>query len=449
MTSTDLARSTTDLATTDPAELARVVESLVVRGDISALSTADRSRYYMKMCESLGLNPHAQPLAFLKLNGKEVLYATKGATDQLAAMHRLNRRMIDGPRVIDLGGTKLVYAVCEATHPNGRTETAIATVPLIDPVNVLMKCETKAKRRATLSILGLGMLDEMEIETIPASARSEAEQPVLPAETEDRVEDSSRAMVVYANALEDADRPSQVRAAYLALQDGLRAEGKDPDGWTKTARAEALAALRYLGWAPNTAELDQLISVAGHDLAAMLDVPTHIQPGALPLWYTTHKAAVEALPGNHPGIAKVLVARRLAGLTGDPDGAATKRANVAFGKAIAALPVEAPPAAADPDAPFPRGEPGADDGDEDWYATPGAIREYLAGKGTRREVERAVRKHAQRLRSDAARLTFTNAAVARLAEIAATRPGSDGTMPTTETLRRDVAQWADEGPTKG
>ncbi|MDQ3831524.1 MAG: hypothetical protein M3361_19940 [Candidatus Tectomicrobia bacterium] len=33
--------------------------------------------------------------------------------------------------------------------------------------NALMKCETKAKRRVTLSIAGLGWLDETEIETIP------------------------------------------------------------------------------------------------------------------------------------------------------------------------------------------------------------------------------------------------------------------------------------------
>ena len=45
-TDTTLAR--TDTAS--PAELARVVESLVVRGDISALSTTDRSAYYLRMC---------------------------------------------------------------------------------------------------------------------------------------------------------------------------------------------------------------------------------------------------------------------------------------------------------------------------------------------------------------------------------------------------------------
>jgi hypothetical protein len=161
------------LATTaaDAHTQAKVIESLVLRGDLSGLGPVERARYYVQMCEGLGLNPHAQPFAFLRLNGKEVLYATRGATDQLAAIHKLNREIVDGPKVIDLAGTKLVYAVCRATHPNGRVETATATVPLVDPMNVLMRCETKAKRRATLSILGLGVLDEMELETIPANVQ--------------------------------------------------------------------------------------------------------------------------------------------------------------------------------------------------------------------------------------------------------------------------------------
>lgn len=157
---------------TDADVTAAVVESLVVKGDISGLRPEDRARYYVQLCESLGLNPASQPLAPLKLNGKEILYPTKGATDQLAAIHGVQREIIDGPRVIDLGGAKLVYAVCRATLPNGRSETAISTVPLQDPANVYMKCETKGKRRATLSLLGLGMLDESELDTIPAAAKA-------------------------------------------------------------------------------------------------------------------------------------------------------------------------------------------------------------------------------------------------------------------------------------
>src|SRR5258707_1713842 len=151
----------------------RVVESLVLRGDISALTPEERSRYYVQLCKSLGLSPAALPFTPLRLNGQEILYASRTATDQLTAIHRLTREIVDGPKVIDLAGMKLVYAVCKATHPNARSETAVATVPLTDPVNVLMKCETKAKRRATLSILGLGMLDETEVETILSGVKSQ------------------------------------------------------------------------------------------------------------------------------------------------------------------------------------------------------------------------------------------------------------------------------------
>jgi hypothetical protein len=161
----------------DTKTTARVVESMVLRGDISALSPEERAKFYLQMCDALGLTAATQPFAVLRLNGKEILYPTRGATDQLAAIHRLNREIIDGPRVIDVAGTKMIYAVCRATHPNGRVETAVATVPVNDPLNGLMKAETKAKRRATLSILGLGMLDETEIETIPAPARVELQPP--------------------------------------------------------------------------------------------------------------------------------------------------------------------------------------------------------------------------------------------------------------------------------
>lgn len=152
-------------------DAAKVVESLVLRGDLSGLNPQQRARHYVRVCESLGLNPDAQPFAYLRLNGKEILYATRGATDQLAAIHRITREIIDGPKVMDLAGTKVVMCAAKATHPNGRTETSIATLPFADPTNVLMKAETKAKRRVTMSILGLALLDEMELETIPAAVQ--------------------------------------------------------------------------------------------------------------------------------------------------------------------------------------------------------------------------------------------------------------------------------------
>lgn len=156
-----------DLATTPDAKL---YESLALKGDISALSPQEKTRYYAALCERLGLDPYTQPFTPLRLNGKEVLYASRAATDQLARIHGVTRRVVSRERLED------VYVVTvQASLPNGRTEDAIGAVPLGGLkgealANALMKAETKAKRRATLAILGLGMLDESELETIPKTA---------------------------------------------------------------------------------------------------------------------------------------------------------------------------------------------------------------------------------------------------------------------------------------
>jgi hypothetical protein len=161
----------------DPA----VVRSLVERGDLSALTPKQKVRLYNRICRELGLNPDTQPLAFLMLDGREVLYPTRGATDQLAAIHRIDREIVDGPKVAMVGGQEVMIATCKATHPDGRVDMSTGCCPLTDPVMAPMWAETKAKRRATLSILGLGMLDESEVALVrsPAAhgrpARTDAE----------------------------------------------------------------------------------------------------------------------------------------------------------------------------------------------------------------------------------------------------------------------------------
>jgi hypothetical protein len=68
----------------------------------------------------------------------------------------------------------VLVVTARATMPDGRVDESIGALP-IDKLqgearaNALMKCETKAKRRVTLSICGLGMLDESEIEGAQAT----------------------------------------------------------------------------------------------------------------------------------------------------------------------------------------------------------------------------------------------------------------------------------------
>ncbi len=158
-----------------------VVYSLSKAGDFSLLTDDERSAHYSSICSKLGLNALTKPMDYMRLNGKLVLYMNRGGTDQLAAIHKIKRRLTDGPKEIQIAGTKMIFAACEAELPDGRTEVSVATVPLNDPINVLMRAETKAKRRATLAILGLGLLDEMEVQDIDPAAKerpsSSKEQP--------------------------------------------------------------------------------------------------------------------------------------------------------------------------------------------------------------------------------------------------------------------------------
>jgi hypothetical protein len=93
---------TTEIQTTGSRDLARVAESLVTKGDLSGLTPEERARHYIATCESHGLNPHSQPFSFLTLNGKLVMYANRGASDQLASMHHVNRKIIRGPEEFTL-----------------------------------------------------------------------------------------------------------------------------------------------------------------------------------------------------------------------------------------------------------------------------------------------------------------------------------------------------------
>jgi hypothetical protein len=152
-----------------PQDGGALLERVIVQGDLSKLSPTERVVYYKQVCDSCGLNPLMKPLEFITLNGKLVLYALRAATDQLRKLHHVSIEILKRERSED---TYLVTA--KATMPDGRTDEAMGAVNLKGLsgdalANAYLKCETKAKRRVTLSICGLGMLDETEIETIPGA----------------------------------------------------------------------------------------------------------------------------------------------------------------------------------------------------------------------------------------------------------------------------------------
>lgn len=156
---------------TAPAALSgATLEKVVIGGDLSALTPGERVSYYLNVCRSTGLNPATRPFEYLRLNGKLVLYARKDATDQLRSLRSVSITKLECERIED------VYVVrAYAKDREGREDvsTGAVTVGSLKGellANATMKAETKAKRRVTLSICGLGLLDESEVGSI-ADAR--------------------------------------------------------------------------------------------------------------------------------------------------------------------------------------------------------------------------------------------------------------------------------------
>lgn len=155
---------------------AQLMESVLLQGDLSKLTPSQRVNYYKRVCESMGLNPLTRPFDYITLNGKLTLYAKKDAADQLRNIHGVS---IDDVDVVE-SATQFIVKV-KGHNKDGRTDVEVGVVNKTDMqgnlANAQMKAVTKGKRRLTLSLCGLGWLDETEVQTIPDA------QPVSVTET--------------------------------------------------------------------------------------------------------------------------------------------------------------------------------------------------------------------------------------------------------------------------
>lgn len=160
-----------------------IVANVILNGDLSKLSGTQRVEYYNGYCSRLGLDPYTKPFDLLKLNGREILYCTRSGAQQLNKLHNVSHQ-ITSREINEMAGVYIVTA--RASLPDGRFTESLGAANINELKgdawgNAAMKAETKAKRRATLDLLGLGVLDETEIETIPAAKKPDS-QPEKPRE---------------------------------------------------------------------------------------------------------------------------------------------------------------------------------------------------------------------------------------------------------------------------
>lgn len=152
-----------------------IIEQVVMQGDLSKLNPEQRVTYYRKVCESSGLNPFTNPFAYITLKGKLTLYAKKDCTEQLRKINGVSIEELEDKLVDD------IYVVtAKAKDKTGRVDQAKGAVSIgnlkgEEKANAIMKAETKAKRRVTLSICGMGWTDESEIDSIPNAQKVEVD----------------------------------------------------------------------------------------------------------------------------------------------------------------------------------------------------------------------------------------------------------------------------------
>lgn len=170
------------------------IEQVLIGGDLAQLKPDERLSYYNRLCESLGLNPLTQPFQYIILNNKLQLYAKKDCTEQLRKIHGVSITSVDPKQIGDL-----LVVVAAAADREGRVDSSTGAVNISGVkgealANAMMKCETKAKRRVTLSLCGLGMLDETEVQTLKEqgvaqepSGNKWGEQAEIPAVTAQQV----------------------------------------------------------------------------------------------------------------------------------------------------------------------------------------------------------------------------------------------------------------------
>jgi len=165
-----------------------LLEKVILGGDVSSLSPIEKVQYVKAICSSLGLNPLTKPIHLMRLQGKEVPYFSKDASEQLRKINKVSITKLETQVHAETG----VYVVTAyAVLPDGRQDSSTAAVSISGLKgdllgNAFMKAETKAKRRVTLSICGLGFIDESEVDSIPGAQKVEI-APVYPVEVKQEV----------------------------------------------------------------------------------------------------------------------------------------------------------------------------------------------------------------------------------------------------------------------
>lgn len=201
------------LATAQPIDAEwRAIESVVIGGDLTPLTPEQRVRYMQRVCENLRLNWETSPFIYVKPADKLILYATKDCAAQLRRRDGISIEVTGRSFMAEQG----IYCVeVKATNAQGRSETAIGSVGVMGMkhetlAGQMMRAETKAKRRVTLSLCGLGLDGEDDMPAFSPIGNGSAKG--------DRTTDSLMAGNAAADGREAGAQPSAIKGLIVSDQ---------------------------------------------------------------------------------------------------------------------------------------------------------------------------------------------------------------------------------------
>jgi len=153
---------TTQSQAVAPNDVSAAALESALAGNLARLTVEDRLKYIARTCELVGLNPLTKPFDIMEFQGKTVLYANKSCAEQLRKLHGVSVDIVE--RKVEFG---VLVVRAKATDREGRHDEALAAVPFneknpTEAANAMMKAETKAKRRVTFSICGLGFAADID-----------------------------------------------------------------------------------------------------------------------------------------------------------------------------------------------------------------------------------------------------------------------------------------------
>jgi hypothetical protein len=202
-----------NLATAQPIDAEwRAIESVVIGGDLTPLTPEQRVRYMQRVCTGLGLNWETSPFIYVKPADKLILYATKDCAAQLRRRDGISIEVTGRSFMPEQG----IYCVeVKATNAQGRSETAIGSVGVMGMkhetlAGQMMRAETKAKRRVTLSLCGLGLDGEDDMPAFSPIGNGSAKG--------DRTTDSLMAGNAAADGREAGAQPSAIKGLIVSDQ---------------------------------------------------------------------------------------------------------------------------------------------------------------------------------------------------------------------------------------